>query len=68
MSEIVGLMEREVGDLPRGSDPVGEEWGRVRGKAREASEEVFQAETLEKFAERVKGRILASGKASEYQI
>lgn len=68
MSEIVRLMEREAGDLPARSDPVGEEWGRMRGKAREASEDVFRGDTLEKFVERVKGRILASGKASEYQI
>lgn len=68
MSEIVGLMEREGGDLPRGGDPVGEEWGRLRKKAKEANSEIFHMDTLEKFVERVKGRILATGKASEYQI
>ena len=68
MSEIVGLMEKEAEDLPRRSDAVGVEWGRMRGKAREASEHVFRGDTLEKFVERIKGRILASGKSSEYQI
>lgn len=68
MSEIVRLMERAGEDLPRRSDPVGEEWVRMRRKAKEASEEIFRGDTLEKFVERVKGRILATGKASEYQI
>ena len=68
MSEIVRLMESETEDLPRRGDPVAEEWNKIRVQASEASEEIFRAETLEKFVERVKGRILALGKASEYQI
>lgn len=68
MGEIVRLMEKEAEDLPRRGDPVGEEWARMRRKAREASDDVFRGDTLEKFVERVKGRILATGKASEYQI
>ena len=68
MSEIVRLMESELEDLPRKGDPVAEEWNQVRVQASMASEDIFRSETLEKFVERVKGRILASGKASEYQI
>jgi len=68
MSEIVRLMESELEDLPREGDPVAEEWNQVRVQASMASEDIFRSETLEKFVERVKGRILASGKASEYQI
>ena len=68
IGDIIHLMEREAEDSPKRSDPVGEEWVRVRRKAREASEDVFREDSLEKFVERVKGRIFASGKTSEYQI
>ena len=68
MHEIVDLLEGEGEDESNRGDSVGEEWRRIRKKARQAGQDVFRSESLEKFVERVKTRILAAGKSAEYQI
>ena len=68
MDEIVNLMEQGSEDFSRSRDPVGEEWQRVRKKASDAGNKVLEADSLEKFVERVKARYLAMGRAAEYQI
>jgi len=68
ISEIVELLEGNQENRISRGDVVGEEWNRTRQKAKQAGSDIFQSETLEKFVDRVKTRILASGKSSEYQI
>jgi len=70
MDEVVGLMEgeREEEAFPGRGDPVAEEWGRALAKARKASRDIFREDSLEKFVERVRGKMVGSGKGSEYQI
>lgn len=68
MDQVVSLMEGEGEALPARGDPMGDEWCKIRGKVRQAGREVLFSETLEKFVEKIKIRITASGKSAEYQI
>ena len=50
------------------TDAVGEVWGKLRKDAASAASKVFAEETLARLAERVRAKMAAKGRTTEYQI
>ncbi len=69
MSEVVAWVDggKNARDGSR-TDAVGEVWGKLQREAAGAASKVLAAETLERFAEKVRAKVAAKGKTTEYQI
>ena len=61
MSEVVARREGR-------EDAVGEAWGKLQRDAASAASKVLAAETLGRLAERVRAKLNAKGRTTEYQI
>ena len=68
MDEVVHLVEGAREEFPGRMDPVGEEWVRIRTKSGQAAAEILHAETLDRLVERIRSRILSTGKSADYHI
>lgn len=69
MSEVVAWVDgRGVGRGEGRGDAVGEVWGKLQKDAASAASKVLAAETLGRLAERVRAKMTAKGRTTEYQI
>ncbi len=69
MSEVVAWVDGEgPGRADGRTDAVGEVWGKLRKDAASAASKVFAEETLARLAERVRAKMAAKGRTTEYQI
>ena len=69
MSEVVAWVDggRNARGVARG-DAVGEVWGKLQSDAAGAASKVLAAETLARLVERVRAKLAAKGRTTEYQI
>ena len=69
MSEVVAWVDgRGVARREGREDAVGESWGKLQRDAASAASKVLAAETLGRLAERVRAKLNAKGRTTEYQI
>ncbi len=69
MSDVVAWVDgRGVARRVGREDAVGEAWGKLQRDAASAASKVLAAETLGRLAERVRAKLNAKGRTTEYQI